>query len=91
MSYEVKQLINILEAKGEVIFKVKAKPGAPKDTIIGEMADGTLKIAVSAAPVKGKANERLISFLAGEFGVKRQNVNIIFGQTAKIKLVKIII
>jgi hypothetical protein len=70
-------------------LRIKVIPGAPKTEIRGEMADGTLKITVAAAPEKGKANQALIKFLAEEYGVPKNSVTIISGAAARIKLVKI--
>jgi uncharacterized protein len=70
-------------------IKVKVIPGAPRTEIKDMMADGTIKIAIAAAPEKGKANQALIEFLAEEFGVRKNNIVIISGAGARIKLVKI--
>jgi uncharacterized protein len=78
-----------LAEKGQAYLRVKAIPGAPKTEIKGAMADGTIKIAVAAAAEKGKANQALVEFLAGEFGVPKASVKIISGAAARIKLVKI--
>lgn len=75
---------------GELYLKIKAIPGAPKTEAKTEMSDGTLKIAVAAAPEKGRANQALIDFLAEEFGVPRSQISIISGAGARVKLVKII-
>ncbi|MBI2688589.1 MAG: DUF167 domain-containing protein [Acidobacteria bacterium] len=55
----------------------------------GEMADGTLKIRVKAAPEDGKANEELCQFLARHFGVSRQDVAIVTGATSQRKRVRV--
>ena len=78
-----------IKENGELYLKIKAIPGAPKTEVKNEMADGTIKIAVAAAPEKGKANMALIDFLAEEFGVTRANVKIISGAGSRIKLIKI--
>ncbi|MDD5528113.1 MAG: DUF167 domain-containing protein [Patescibacteria group bacterium] len=78
-----------LAKNGQVYLRIKAIPGSAKTEIKGEMADKTIKIALAAAPEKGKANQTLIDFLAEEFGVPRGSANIISGATARIKLVKI--
>ena len=44
-------------------LRVKVIPRSAKTEIVGEMADGTLKIKIAAPPEKGKANEELIRFL----------------------------
>jgi uncharacterized protein len=70
-------------------IRIKVIPGAPKTEIKGTMADGTLKIAVAAAPEKGKANAELIKFLAEEFGIPKDNIKIISGISERNKLVKV--
>jgi uncharacterized protein len=65
---------------------VKISPGSTETKVIGEMDDGTLKISISAAPEKGKANELLKKFFKKTFGVK---VSIISGETERKKLLKI--
>jgi uncharacterized protein len=78
-----------LSAK-EKYLRIKVIPHSSKTEIKGEMADGTLKIAVAAPPEKGKANAALIEFLAGKFGVSKSAVVIISGAGARLKLIKII-
>ena len=51
-------------AEGAVLA-VHAQPGAKRDAIVGEY-DGKLKVALTAPPVDGKANEKLMKFLASE-------------------------
>ena len=50
---------------------------------------GSLKIKVNAAPIEGKANKRLIEFLAKEFGVSRSAVVLESGHTSKSKRLRI--
>ena len=75
----------------EVYLRIKALPGAGKTEPVAEMADGTLKIAVAAAPEKGKANAELIKYLSKEFKAGKSDIKIISGAGDKLKLVKIII
>lgn len=70
--------------------RVKVIPRGARTEIAGEMADGTLKIRVAAAPEKGKANEALCAFLAGHFGVPRADVSIVSGHSAPLKLVRVV-
>ena len=70
-------------------LKVKVTPRSPRTEIAGAMADGTVKIRVAAPPDKGQANEELCNFLARHYGVPRSGVEVISGQTATRKLVKI--
>jgi uncharacterized protein len=78
-----------LEENGQAYVRIKVIPGAPRTEIKDTMADGTIKIAVAAAPEKGKANAALIKFLAEEFGVPKNNIEIISGASDRMKLVKI--
>ena len=70
-------------------LKVKVTPRSPRTELAGEMADGTLKIRIAAPPDKGLANEELCAFLARHYGVARSHVEVISGQTATRKLVRI--
>jgi uncharacterized protein len=69
--------------------RVKVIPRSPQTQFSGTMADGTLKVRLAAVPEKGKANEALCSFLAAHYGVSREKVAVISGQTAALKLVRV--
>jgi len=69
-------------------FRVRVQPGASKNEIVGVQGD-TLKIKISAPPVKGKANKALVHFLARKLGVKNSEVEIITGHTTKLKRIKV--
>ena len=60
---------------------------APRSSRAGvEWLDGEiLKVKVRAAPVDGKANIELIETLADAFGVKKRDVSLVSGATAKHK------
>jgi uncharacterized protein (TIGR00251 family) len=72
-----------------VTLKIKVTPRAPRTELVGEMADGTLKVNVAAPPDKGKANEELCSFIARHYKVDRSRVEVISGATSTRKLVRI--
>jgi uncharacterized protein (TIGR00251 family) len=72
-----------------VTVRVKVIPRSPRSEIVGELADGTLKVRIAAAPERGRANEALIVLLAAKFGVARDAVEIVSGHTAGLKLVRI--
>lgn len=63
-------------------------PNAKKSKIVGPHGD-RLKIALAAPPVDGKANEELIRFLAEEFNLKQNQIEIVKGQTSRQKSVLI--
>jgi len=68
---------------------VKVIPRSARAEMAGEMADGTLNIRLKSAPEGGRANDELCGFLAGHFGVARQDVKIVTGATAQRKRVRI--
>ena len=80
--------LKIQEIDGGVVFSAKVVPGSSRTALSG-LFDGMLKIKVSAAPEKGKANECLIEFLAKQLGVKGKHVSIISGQRSPVKQIQI--
>ena len=79
----------IQEVEGGVIFIAKIVPGSSGQTRICGLLDGMLKVKVSAAPERGKANQCLLKFLAKQLGVKKNAVSIISGQTSPVKHVQV--
>ena len=71
-----------------VVFTVKVVPGSSKTAIAGTLGP-MLKVRISAAPEKGKANKCLTAFLAQKLGVKNQAVTIISGITNPVKQLQI--
>ncbi|HKS97354.1 MAG TPA: DUF167 domain-containing protein, partial [Terriglobia bacterium] len=54
-------MIPIHESAGAITFSVRVHPRAKKTAITGELGDA-LKLAITAPPVEGKANEACIEF-----------------------------
>src|SRR5436309_9545330 len=63
---------------------VRAVPGARRNGIMGEVG-GTVTIAVSASPDKGKANQAIIEVLREILGVKSSQVDLLSGFTSRQK------
>ena len=81
-------MLNVTLGETTITFAVRVQPRAPKSAIVGAH-DGTLKIRLAAPPVDGAANEELTRLLAKLFDVKRADVEILSGTTAKQKLLRI--
>jgi len=79
----------IQEVDGGVVLTAKIVPGSNSPTRICGLLDGMLKIKVSAAPEKGKANQCLLKFLAKQLGVKKKAVSIISGKTSPVKHIQV--
>lgn len=67
-----------------LIVPVRAQPGARKNSVLGERA-GALRVAVSAAPEKGKANAAIAEVLADALGCRSSQVTLIAGETSREK------
>jgi len=85
----LKKYIEDLANNKEIFLEIRVSPGREETGFLGVMADGTMKVAVAAAPEKGEANQELIKFLAGALGVRRYQVEIKSGSSGRRKLVKI--
>jgi hypothetical protein len=77
-------MIKLIQHPEGCILPVKAQAGARKNAAVGEHA-GALKLAVTAAPERGKANKALITLLADLFKVKRSQIELLSGQTSPEK------
>ncbi len=68
-----------------VQLPVKAHPGARKNALCG-VHDGQLKVSVTAAPEKGKANKAILDLLAETLGLKRAQLELLSGETSARKV-----
>jgi uncharacterized protein (TIGR00251 family) len=68
------------------LLSVRAQPGAKRNAVLGEQA-GALKVAVTAPPQDGRANEALVEVLREWLGVRRSQVELAAGATSRNKTV----
>ncbi len=66
------------------ILPVRAQPGARRNEIRGEQA-GMLKVCVTQAPEKGKANKAIIVELSKSLGLKKSQIELLTGDTSSKK------
>ena len=71
-----------------VTFAVKVHPRAKKNAISGNVGDA-LKLAITAPPVDGKANDACIEFFAKLLNVPRSSVTIAAGQASRNKVIRV--
>lgn len=71
-----------------MILVVKIKPGAQTEQFRVNQA-GELTLGVSALALKGAANERVRRILADIFGVAPSRVDILSGEHARVKRIRI--
>jgi uncharacterized protein (TIGR00251 family) len=81
-------MIPIRDTEVGVTFTVKVQPRAKKNAITGELGDA-LKLALTAPPIDGRANEACIQFFANLLDVPRSSVTIASGETNRRKVIRV--
>lgn len=81
-------MIPVRDTAQGATFSVKVHPRAKRNAIAGEIGE-SLKVALTAPPVEGKANDACIAFLAEFFGVGRSAVTILAGESSRQKVVRV--
>jgi uncharacterized protein len=66
------------------VMPVLVQAGAKRNAILGERA-GALRVAVTAPPERGKANEAIQTLLAQTLGLKSSRISLISGATSRQK------
>ena len=79
-------MIKLLDTPEGVIIPVWAQPRAKKDRIVGEF-NGCIKVAVTAPPEGGRANEAIAEVIADALGLRGSAVQVVGGLTSRQKQV----
>lgn len=76
-----------LEQRGELVsFRVRLQPRASRDEVVGLM-QGALRIRLTAPPLEGRANRRLLEFLAKLLGLPKSQVQLLKGDKSRLKTI----
>ena len=79
----------VLTPTGEgVRLRLRVVPGARRDGLVGAHGDA-LKLAVRAAPEKGRATEAVLRVLAEALGIPAQQVALVVGGASRDKIVSV--
>lgn len=74
-------------------FLLRVQPRSSRNAIAGVISMGdkgeAVKLAITAPPVDGKANQAVIEFLARLFGVPKSSVAIVSGETGRNKMIAV--
>lgn len=81
-------MAGIRDTAGGATFAVKVHPRAKKNVITGVVGDA-FKVALTAPPVEGRANEACIEFFANLLDVPRSSVTIAAGQGSRNKVIRV--
>jgi uncharacterized protein len=66
------------------ILPVRASAAARSNEIRGEQ-DGMLRVSVTQAPEKGKANKAMIEVLSKRLGLRKSRFSLVSGETSRQK------
>ena len=69
-----------------ITLSCRVQPRASRNAIAGILGE-SLKVALTAPPVDGKANAELCKFLADKAGLSRSCVQILSGETSRTKVI----
>jgi hypothetical protein len=72
----------------KVVLELHVQPGAKRTEFAGKHGE-RLKIRLAAPAHEGRANEALVEFLAGHYGVPKRCVSITSGFRSRSKRVEI--
>jgi uncharacterized protein (TIGR00251 family) len=67
-----------------VLLPVQAHAGARRNGVLG-VRNGMLRVAVTAAPEKGKANQAIVAVLSEALGVAKSSIELVSGATSAKK------
>jgi uncharacterized protein (TIGR00251 family) len=81
-------VIQIRDTPAGATFQIRVQPRARKNAITGVVGDA-LKVALTAPPVEGRANEACVSFFAEFLNVARSSITIAAGETSRNKLIRV--
>jgi uncharacterized protein (TIGR00251 family) len=81
-------MIPVQETTKGTTFAVKVHPRARKNAITGTVGYA-VKLALTAPPVDGKANQAVIEFFADLFDIPRSSVTIASGESSRNKVVRV--
>lgn len=71
-----------------IVLNLHCQPGAKLTKVVG-LHDGCLKISLQAPAQENKANEMLLSWLAKQLRVPQKQIQLLSGQSSRIKRVEI--
>ena len=78
------ECVVLAESAEGVILPIKAKPAARKNELNG-VFNGALKVSVTTAPEKGKANKAIVKLLSKIFNIPPKHFTLLSGETAAEK------
>lgn len=75
-------------ARGVIVIHVHVQPQARRTEVAGLHGE-SVKIRLAAPPLDNRANEALVDFVAGRFGVARRDVTLLSGEKSREKRLEV--
>jgi len=72
-----------------VKLALRVQPGARRNKLLARLASGEWKVAVSAPPAEGRANDAVVELVSSLLGVRRSQVTLVRGAAARSKVVEV--
>jgi uncharacterized protein (TIGR00251 family) len=76
--------MHLTETADGIRFQVTVQPKSSRNLIVGRHGEA-LKVKLKAPPVEGAANRMLVQFVAKALKVPKSAVEIVAGQTSRVK------
>lgn len=68
---------------------LRVQPGARRAGVVGRLADGTWKFAVTAPPEGGRANAAVVEGVAEVLGLRARQVTVVAGAASRSKTIEV--
>lgn len=73
-----------IQKDGRVLLELYVQPRSSRNGLVG-IHDNSVKLAITAPPVDGKANAAVVNFLASFLGLKKKDIEITHGLHSRNK------
>jgi uncharacterized protein (TIGR00251 family) len=81
-------LIAVRDVEGGATFAVRVQPRAKRNEVAGIIGEA-LKLALTAPPLEGKANQACVEFLAKILKAPKSSVTIAAGLSSRNKVIRV--
>jgi len=78
------ETVKIVKHAEGALVELRVRPKAGR-TAIGDVHEGRLRVFVSAAPEKGRANAAVVKLMAKKLGVAAGSLEVVRGRTGRDK------
>ena len=80
--------LELVGIAGETRLRLRVKPGSRRNKIVGPHG-GALKLEVTAAAERGKANDAVLALIAAAVGLRGSEIRLVAGHGSRDKLLGI--